>query len=189
MYSSIERLKMPSKMMSKKEDDLGKNIREIIFGVEDGAIGNLGLVIGMAQALAPNTLILLAGVATMFAQAISMFAGNYLSIKSEKEYFEVKGKERAYGKAYSKHKNPVVSSLVMGIAVIVGAAIPLLTFLIWESRKGIIPATIITLMGLFVLGAMKTKYTLRNWFRSGTEVMVVGGIAAAVGYGIGSLFA
>lgn len=173
----------------KREDDLGKNIREIIFGVEDGAIGNLGLVVGMAQALAPNTLILLAGVATMFAQAISMFAGNYLSIKSEKEYFEVKRKEREYGKAYSKHKNPIISSLVMGLAVIIGAAIPLSAFIFFESRQGIIPAVLITLVGLFVLGAVKTKYTLRNWFRSGVEVLVVGCIAALVGYGIGSLFA
>ena len=58
-----------------KRLDLGNNIREIIFGVEDGAIGNLGLVVGMAQAMAPNNLILLAGSATMLAQAISMFAG------------------------------------------------------------------------------------------------------------------
>ena len=174
--------------MSKKEDDFGKNIREIIFGVEDGAIGNLGLVVGMAQALAPNALILLAGVATMCAQAISMFAGNYLSIKSEKEYFEVKRKEREYGKEYSKHKNPVISSLVMGIAVIVGAAIPLSTFLFFESQQGIIPAVVITLIGLFLLGVVKTKYTLRHWFRSGMEVLVVGCIAALVGYGVGNLF-
>ncbi len=168
---------------------IGQNIREVIFGVEDGAIGNLGLVVGMAQALAPNKLILLAGIATMFAQAISMFAGNYLSIKSEKEYFEVKSKSREYGKAYSKHKNPFISSVVMGLSVIVGAVIPLLAFLIWESQQGIMPAVIITLLGLFVLGAVKTRYTLRNWFRSGMEVVMVGGIAALVGYGIGSLFA
>jgi len=173
----------------RREDDVGKNIREVIFGVEDGAIGNLGLVVGMAQALAPNTLILLAGVATMFAQAISMFAGNYLSIKSEKEYFEVKRKERAYGKEYSRHKNPLISSLVMGVAVIVGAAIPLLAFLIWESKQGILPAVVITLVGLFALGAVKTRYTLRNWFRSGMEVLVVGFVAAVVGYFIGNLFA
>lgn len=168
---------------------MGKNIREIIFGVEDGAIGNLGLVVGMAQALAPNTLILLAGVATMFAQAISMFAGNYLSIKSEQEYFQVKRKERDYGKEYSQHKNPFVSSLVMGIAVIIGAAIPLSAFLFFKSQQGIIPAVLITLIGLFVLGVVKTRYTLRHWFRSGVEVLVVGCIAALVGYGIGNLFA
>lgn len=168
--------------------DLGSNIRELIFGVEDGAIGNLGLVVGMAQALAPNTLILLAGVATMFAQAISMFAGNYLSVKSEQEYFAVKKKGREYGKAYSKHKNPVTSSLIMGLAVIVGAAIPLSAFLIWKSQQGIGPAIVVTLLGLFTLGAVKTRYTLRNWLRSGTEVLVVGAVAALAGYGIGSLF-
>ena len=175
-------------MLLKKEDDVGKNIREIIFGVEDGAIGNLGLVVGMAQALAPNPLILLAGVATMCAQAISMSAGNYLSVKSEKEYFEVKKKGREYGKAYSKHKKPIISSIVMGLSVIIGAAIPLSAFLFFKSQAGIIPAVIVTLIGLFVLGVVKTKYTLRHWFRSGMEVLVVGCIAAFVGYLIGNLF-
>lgn len=175
--------------MVKKEDLWGKNIREIIFGVEDGAIGNLGLVVGMAQALAPNSLILLAGVATMLAQAISMSFGNYLSVKSEKEYFAVKQKERAYGKAYSQHQNPVLSSLVMGWSVVLGAAIPLAVFLIWESQAGIIPAVVLTLMGLFALGAIKTKYTLRSWFRSGIEMVLVGSLAALVGYVIGNLFA
>ena len=172
-----------------KRLDLGNNIREIIFGVEDGAIGNLGLVVGMAQAMAPNNLILLAGSATMLAQAISMFAGNYLSIKSEQEYFSVKKKSRDYGKAYSKHKNPVSSSLFMAFSVVVGAAIPLLAFLIWKSHQGIFPAVLITLIGLFVLGAVKTRYTLRNWLRSGMEVLLVGFIAATAGYLIGNLFA
>lgn len=181
-------MNMKPKQNRGQRPDLGSNLREIIFGVEDGAIGNLGLVVGMAQALAPNTLILLAGVATMFAQAISMFAGNYLSVKSEQEYFAVKKKGREYGKAYSRHKNPVTSSLIMGLAVIVGAAIPLSAFLIWKSQQGIVPAIVVTLLGLFTLGAIKTRYTLRNWLRSGMEVMVVGAVAALVGYGIGSLF-
>ncbi len=170
------------------ESEVGSNLREIIFGVEDGAIGNLGVVVGMAQALAPNTLIVLAGIATMAAQAISMFAGNYLSVKSEKEYFAVRKKERKYGKEYSRHKNPLTSSLIMGLAVIVGAAIPLAVFLIWKAQQGIVPAIVITLLGLFILGAVKTKYTLRNWLRSGIEMVLVGGIAALVGYGIGNLF-
>ena len=168
---------------------IGQNIREVIFGVEDGAIGNLGLVVGMAQALAPNSLILLAGLATMIAQAISMSAGNYLSVKSEKEYFEVKRKDRNYGKEYSKRQNPLLSSVVMGISVIIGAAIPLSVFLFTESREGVIPAILITLLGLFVLGALKTKYTLRHWFRSGMEVLMVGCIAAGAGYVLGSVFA
>jgi vacuolar iron transporter family protein len=166
-----------------------ENLREVIFGVEDGAIGNLGLVIGMAQALTPNHTILLAGLATMFAQAISMSAGNYLSVKSEKEYFQVKKKSRSYGKGYAEHKSPVRSSLVMAISVILGAAIPLAAFLFWESKQGILPSVVITLIGLFILGASKSKFTMKNWFRSGIEITFVGFIAAIAGFIIGNLFA
>jgi len=143
----------------------------------------------MAQALAPNKLIVLAGVATMFAQAISMSAGNYLSVKSEKEYFSVKSKSRDYGKAYIAVKNPVISSLIMAISVMFGAAIPLMVFLFWESSNGIIPAIFITLASLFVVGGMKTKLTQKNWLKSGLEMAIVGGIAAVAGYFVGSLFA
>lgn len=175
-------------MKETKEVGFGKNIREIIFGVEDGCIGNLGLVVGMAQAAAANNLILLAGLATMAAQAISMSAGNYLSLKSEQEYFSVRSKARAYGKAYSKHKNPLYSSIVMGFSVMVGAAIPLSVFLFTESQSGIIPAIIITLIALFLLGTIKARYTLRPWLKSGVEVLIIGFIAAAAGYLIGNLF-
>ncbi|MCB9358419.1 VIT1/CCC1 transporter family protein [Candidatus Woesearchaeota archaeon] len=48
-------------------------------------------------------------------------------------------------------------------------------------------ASVLTGMTLFVLGAIKTKVTERNWFKSGFEMLVVGGIAAAAAYGIGYL--
>ena len=175
--------------MKRHKHGLGENIREIVFGVEDGAIGNLGVVVGLAQALAPNKLIILAGLATMVAQTISMSAGNYLSVKSEKEYFSVKKKSRKYGQAYSKHKNPFRSSAIMAFSVIIGAAIPLLAFLFWESKQGIFPAILITLAGLFTIGVFKTKYTNKHWLRSGFEIVVIGFIAALAGYLIGSLFA
>ena len=169
--------------------ELGANIREFIFGIEDGIIGNLGVVVGLAKAAAPNKIILLAGVATMFAQAISMGVGNYLSIKSEKEYFDVKKKEREYGKAYSKHKSLIYSTLIMAFSVILGTALPLSVFLFYESSDGIIPAVGVTLLGLFTLGAVKTRYTFRHWFISGLEMMLVGGLAAIVGFLIGTAFA
>ncbi|MBI2668622.1 VIT1/CCC1 transporter family protein [Candidatus Woesearchaeota archaeon] len=175
-------------MNEKKEVPFGKNIREIIFGVEDGAIGNLGVVVGMAQAAAPNKLILLAGLATMLTQSLSMSAGTYLSVKSEKEYFHVKSKVRHYGQEYSRHQKPVWSALVMGFFVIVGAFIPLSVFLFRQSQEGIISSITITLMGLFLLGAAKAKYTEKNLIRSGIEVSMVGVIAAGVGYLIGRIF-
>lgn len=175
-------------MKEKQEVLVGRNIREIIFGLEDGAIGNLGVVVGLAQALAPNKLILLAGLATMLTQAISMSAGTYLSIKSEKEYFEVESKVRAYGKEYSQRKNPVASSLIMGFFVVVGAAVPLSVFLVLESKAGMIPSIVLTIASLFLLGVVKAQYTKRNWLLAGLEIAVVGAIAATAGYAIGNLF-
>ena len=163
-----------------------ENLREFIFGVEDGLIGNLGVVIGLATANAPNNLILLAGLATMFAQSISMSAGNYLSIKSEKEYFEVNKKDRKYGKKYAQKKQVLSSTLVMASSVFIGAAIPVSTYLFFPSSQGIIPSVALTLTALFMVGVYKSSWTNRPWILSGGEMAIVGSIAATAGYIIGA---
>ncbi len=168
---------------------LGESIREIIFGIEDGAVGNLGVVVGLAQAAAATKIILLGGFATMFAQAISMSAGTYLSVKSEKEYFAVRRRGRAFGREYTEHKNPTFSAAVMALAVIFGTAIPLTPFFFYESTSGILPAILLTLAVLFFVGTSKTKLTGRNWFKSGLEMLLVGALAGATGFAIGNVFA
>ena len=40
---------------------------------------------------------------------------------------------------------------------------------------------------LFALGAAKVRLTGLNPWRSGTEMLLVGGLAAAVAYGVGAL--
>jgi VIT1/CCC1 family predicted Fe2+/Mn2+ transporter len=47
----------------------------------------------------------------------------------------------------------------------------------------------LTGVALFVLGALKSGITLRSWWRSGLEMLAVGGIAAAAAYGVGRLLA
>ncbi len=159
------------------------NLRQIVFGVEDGAIGNLGVVVGMAQAAAPNSYIILAGISTMFAQMISMSAGTYLSVKSESEYLSSRKRAKL-----PSHKNPINAALIMGLSVIFGAAIPLSVFLVWESSSGIIPAISVTLIGLFALGAYKGTSVKKSPLRSGIEMTLIGGIAALAGFLIGNLF-
>jgi len=164
------------------------NIRELIFGFQDGAIGNLGVVIGMAQALSPNNIILLAGVSTMIAQTISMTSGNYISIKSEKDYFKVDEDDRKFGKEYAENKSPIFSSVVMGLSVMLGALMPMIAFLFYSETSGIIPAIIITILSLFLAGAIKSKYTDRKAIESGIEILIVALIAAGAGYIVGDLF-
>lgn len=64
-------------------------LRAVIFGVSDGLVSNLSLVMGVTGAAAGNPgFILLAGVAGLLAGAFSMAAGEYVSMQSQRELFE-----------------------------------------------------------------------------------------------------
>ena len=67
-------------------------LRAVIFGVSDGLVSNLALVMGVAgassQTEAPGHFILLAGIAGLLAGAFSMAAGEYISMQSQRELFE-----------------------------------------------------------------------------------------------------
>ena len=64
-------------------------LRAVIFGVSDGLVSNLSLVMGVAGAASSNPqFVLLAGVAGLLAGAFSMAAGEYISMQSQRELFE-----------------------------------------------------------------------------------------------------
>lgn len=64
-------------------------LRAVIFGVSDGLVSNLSLVMGVTGAAADNpSFILVAGIAGLLAGAFSMAAGEYISMQSQRELFE-----------------------------------------------------------------------------------------------------
>jgi len=64
-------------------------LRAVIFGVSDGLVSNLSLVMGVTGAASGNpSFILLAGIAGLLAGAFSMAAGEYISMQSQRELFE-----------------------------------------------------------------------------------------------------
>ena len=66
----------------------GGTLRAAVFGVNDGLVSNFSLVMGFAGAEARPEYILLAGVAGLLAGAFSMAAGEYVSIRAQRELFE-----------------------------------------------------------------------------------------------------
>jgi VIT1/CCC1 family predicted Fe2+/Mn2+ transporter len=66
----------------------GGNLRAAVFGVNDGLISNASLIMGIAGATADNATILLAGAAGLIAGAFSMAAGEYVSVRSQREMYE-----------------------------------------------------------------------------------------------------
>ena len=63
-------------------------LRAAIFGINDGLVSNLSLIMGVTGASVENTIIVLAGVAGLLAGAFSMGAGEYISMRVQREVFE-----------------------------------------------------------------------------------------------------
>ncbi|MEV6670022.1 VIT1/CCC1 transporter family protein [Streptomyces sp. NPDC051162] len=69
-------------------NDRSGALRAAVFGVNDGLVSNGSLVMGFAGSGAAGTTILFAGVAGLLAGAFSMAAGEYISMRSQREAYE-----------------------------------------------------------------------------------------------------
>jgi vacuolar iron transporter family protein len=69
-------------------DIRGGGARAAIFGVSDGLVTNVSLVLGVAGASPGGTIVRLAGVAGLVAGSFSMAAGEYLSMTAQRELME-----------------------------------------------------------------------------------------------------
>ena len=66
----------------------GGNLRAAVFGVNDGLVSNASLMLGVAGASGDARLVLMSGVAGLAAGAFAMAAGEYVSVRSQRELFE-----------------------------------------------------------------------------------------------------
>jgi VIT1/CCC1 family predicted Fe2+/Mn2+ transporter len=58
---------------------------DIVFGMEDGTVSIFGLVLGVAATTNDNKTVLIAGATGAFAAAVSMMAGTYLEIETDRD--------------------------------------------------------------------------------------------------------
>ncbi|MBI2910670.1 MAG: VIT1/CCC1 transporter family protein, partial [Chloroflexi bacterium] len=64
------------------------SLRAAVFGMNDGLVSNLSLVMGVAGADPGSGFVLLAGLAGLLAGAFSMAAGEYISMRTQREMLE-----------------------------------------------------------------------------------------------------
>ncbi|MGI9022816.1 MAG: VIT1/CCC1 transporter family protein [Acidimicrobiales bacterium] len=88
------------------------SIRAAVFGVNDGLVSNLSLVMGMAGGQASTTTVLLAGMAGLVAGAGSMGAGEYISVKSQRELVEAGTRLGPAELAVMAERDPVAFELL-----------------------------------------------------------------------------
>jgi vacuolar iron transporter family protein len=221
---------------------VGRSLRDIILGGQDGLVNVLGLVLGVAAATAQLRIILAAALAATFSESIAMGGVAYTSALADRDYYlaqlakeqreveevpEVETEEvreifrdkGLHGEVLERvvkeitsdkqvwvdvmmrdelHLTPVSSrgvvrrAFVTGVSTLIGSLIPLIPFA-FVPLFGI-SVTAATIMAvplcaavLFGVGAYKAVTLVGDWRISGLQMLVIGMVSAAAGYGIGRL--
>src|SRR6266542_5695438 len=179
----------------------GGFLRNIVYGFNDGLTANFGLVAGVIGASAVNQhqAVVVAGVAGLIADALSMGSSGYLAGKSEREVYEYEiAMERdeielmpeierdELAVIYeAKGIPPLREGWITGIATALGAVIPVFPFFIWQGMTAIAISFALAMLSHFLVGAARSIFTGRGVFRSGFDMFVVGVGVAIVGYFVG----
>jgi len=153
-------------------------LRNFIFGVEDSLVSTVGLVSGVAVAGVPKDTIILTGVILVFVEAFSMAVGSILSDNSVREF-------------KTNHEVPLDKSyaggLVMFVSYFITGFIPLAPYLLADREHALGYSIAASLMALFVLGATAARLSRINMLRNGFEMLLIGGLAIAIGVLVGSV--
>lgn len=101
----------------------GNNLRAAVFGVNDGLVSNTSLMMGVAGATSDASVIVLTGIAGLLAGAFSMAAGEYVSVRSQREMYEYQiGLERDELQEYPEEEAEELALIYNARGMELGAA-------------------------------------------------------------------
>jgi VIT1/CCC1 family predicted Fe2+/Mn2+ transporter len=211
-------------------------LRAAVLGANDGIVSIASLIVGVAAAQTSKSSVLIAGVAGLVAGAMSMAAGEYVSVSSqsdtekadiERERRELKdnvefeqeelaaiyvnrGLEPELAKqvadqlmthdAIAAHARdelgiseiltarPVQAALSSASTFALGAAMPLITVLIFPASILIPAVSLVSLLCLGLLGMLSAQIGGSPVLRAAFRVTFWGVLAMALTAGVGALF-
>ncbi|MEX1014704.1 MAG: VIT1/CCC1 transporter family protein [Candidatus Paceibacterota bacterium] len=163
-----------------------KYLKEIVYGSIDGIITTFAIVSGVLGASLSSGIIIILGLANLFADGMSMAISNYLSVKSDIEKNE---------KTVNNFLDPKRTALATFLAFVIFGFFPLLSFILsstigWFNNFEFQFSIILTAIALFSVGMTKAKIVHQKGkgiFRSGVETLLIGSLAATVAFTVGFL--
>jgi VIT1/CCC1 family predicted Fe2+/Mn2+ transporter len=167
---------LENKMHIKK--DYSIFIRNFTFGVEDSLVSTVGLLVGIAVAGVDQKSIIITGLVLIFVEAFSMAIGSLISERSVETY-EAKGNI-----SYSK---PLKGGITMLFSYIAAGLIPLSPYFYSANTNAVIASIILTLIALFMLGAISARMFRSKVWRDGLFTFLMGTMAIVVGIVVGQL--
>ena len=162
-------------MREKILHEKGSFLRDAVFSASDGLVTTFAVVAGSAGASLGPMVVLALGFANLFADGFSMSSGTYLGVKSEIDYENAQGDTDVY------EASPLKQAFVTFISFDIAGLIPLTPYIL-GLPNAFYYSLIMVVLSLFLVGAIKGKYTEKGIIRSGFEMFVVGGLSALVAF-------
>ncbi len=167
-----------------------ERVRDIFLGLNDGLVEILGAVSGFFAALSSIPAVIAASAAVAVAGSISMAAGAFSALNSEKEVEKVEETKKEFidgkpGEVKAGSSSAAESALVVGLSYFFGALVPVLPVLLgaanifWSLGFAAVVMVVISTVIAFLSGMRMRKRIVTN--------LVTLLIAVAVTYGVGLL--
>ena len=167
---------------------LGGSLRAAVFGVNDGLLSNLSLVLGVAGAGAARGYVLMSGTAGLLAGALSMAAGEYVSVRSQREMYEyqIALEREELGLNPDDLGSPWRAASASFVTFAAGALLPLAPFLAGMAGNGALAVSAaLTAVALFGVGLGLSLFTGRDALRSALRMVLIGGGAGTFSFLVG----
>lgn len=200
---------MKSQFKQKEISSNGKYLKSGVYGGLDGIVTTFAVVAGVVGAGLSSSIILILGFANLIADGISMAVGDYISTKSQGEYYKKDAKR--VSALINKNKNfkagemindelelvfdktrSEKNALVTFFSFLIFGFVPLLIFVVGaifniNFSNSFLIASILSGISMFILGISKSKITKRHPILSGIETLLIGSVAAAAAYFVGEI--
>lgn len=158
-------------------------IRDLVYGASDGIVTTFAVVAGVAGGSLSQTTVLIVGVANLSADGFSMAVGNFLAIRANES-------ARALERLPEEEAHPARHAIATMAAFVVAGAVPLVPYVLPVVGPGPFALSVAaTFAMLFLVGSARAAFTLDRWWKTGLEMLTLGGLVALVAYGSGALIA
>lgn len=190
-------------------------LQDAILGGQDGLVNVLGLSLGVFASTTDPKLVIVAGLAAMFAESISMGACAYTSAKaamhcevksardagfSKEDVGRILSGSNLAGKRLEFAKRRLLANIEdegsaaplkkgarVWVSTMLGSAVPLAPYFLLNVMQAAAVSVALSIAVLFATGVLKAKMTVGSWKIAGLEMVGVGALAAVAGFIIGSI--
>ncbi|MBI2642498.1 MAG: VIT1/CCC1 transporter family protein [Candidatus Wildermuthbacteria bacterium] len=161
------------------DDRRGKFLGDMVYGATDGTVTTFAIVAAAVGASLPSAVVIILGLANLAADGFSMGASNFLGRRSE----------GALAKLEKNVRVPLEHGLATFAAFVIAGFVPLMPYLVQFGQNGdqFIVAAVLAGATFFIVGTLRAFVTAERFWVSGFEILLVGGLASAVAYGVGWL--